>query len=998
MTITEAKETVSIDSTPKIQWQINGGSFENVPDFEQSYSKLIPGGKDIWYQSRYWKCGTEWARVGKNWQHPGFDTPSVRCFNVPEDGKIVLTGNVAKFHLVKNSDGVTVFIRHNDLELWKADLNGGDGKGVDYKLERTVQKGDRIRFVVDQKKQIFCDTTRWDPSIVYLTGSKKTYTASKAFYLGGPDPKPDDADLWSYQCELKDQYLMERYPENYGTDFSVMIQFEWLREDKIVPKDPNSFLTAAAKHFEKAARLKNDLKEEMDEKAFREEEAKWKDLEKQLKQIQSKALASSVSDKDLLRESELVYAAIRGAKRKLAFSNPLLDFGSLLFCKRQPTSYSHLVMQYFGWRARSGGGLFILKEPGKSLEINDVVQGGLPEGNYLEPKLSWDGKKIVFAYVDLKDGKKYDPYKVHFSDPDEGFYHIYTINLDGSGLKQLTKDSFDDITPNWLADGDIVFSSTRRLGYARCFWWGFGLRWQVYTIHRMKPDGSGIKQLSWHDTNEWFPAVSPNGQIIYARWDYIDRDAVTHQNLWSMRPDGTNPSAVWGNASPSPHCTFQAIPVPNSRKYVFTASAHHSLTGGSLVLLDPSAGVDGEQSLQRLTPEVPFPESETREIKEFYESPYPLSEKYFLTSYSPFKLEWEGSQPNKSNGLGIYLYDVFGNRELVYRDPAIGCTNAIPITARPVPPILASQLPKENVPDYGEMTITDVYQGLGNEIERGRIKEIRVFQILPKTTRDADNPAIGLAGEENARVILGHVPVEDDGSAYFRVPAETPVYLQVIDKDGFAYQTMRSLTYLQRGEKVSCTGCHETRESAAYSVNEGKPAVSGTERPKAMKRPASVIEPGPWGGRTFSYVEMIQPIWDKHCVKCHNDERTDGKINLTGTPIDQFTKSYYSLCRSKKEFWGDDGKDPQRLTKALVTRYGGRNTIQTAVPGGVYGALGSRLMKLLRDGHEKVKLSDREIRDIALWIDSNAVFYGVYDLEDQRRQLRGEKVPLPKIQ
>ena len=164
-----------------------------------------------------------------------------------------------------------------------------------------------------------------------------------------------------------------------------------------------------------------------------------------------------------------------------------------------------------------------------------------------------------------------------------------------------------------------------------------------------------------------------------------------------------------------------------------------------------------------------------------------------------------------------------------------------------------------------------------------------------------------------------------------------------------------------------------------------------------MKRSPSVIDPGRWGGKTFSYVEMIQPIWDKHCIECHNDKRTDGKIDLTGTPERQFTKSYYALCRSK-EFWGDNGKKPELLTKALVTRYGGRNTIQLPEPGGKYGALGSRFVTLLKNGHENVKLSDQEMRDIALWIDSNAVFYGVYDQKDQLRQLRGEKLPIPKIQ
>ncbi len=141
--------------------------------------------------------------------------------------------------------------------------------------------------------------------------------------------------------------------------------------------------------------------------------------------------------------------------------------------------------------------------------------------------------------------------------------------------------------PAWLPDGGIVFCSTRRRGYARCFGPQFSPRWHVYTLHRVQPDGSNLRTLSYHDTNEWFPTVAHNGLIVYARWDYIDRDAVTHQNLWATRPDGTNPVALWGNATPKPHCTFQAQPVPGSHKFLATASAHHSITAGSIVLVDP---------------------------------------------------------------------------------------------------------------------------------------------------------------------------------------------------------------------------------------------------------------------------------------------------------------------------------------------------------------------------------------------------------------------------
>ena len=75
-----------------------------------------------------------------------------------------------------------------------------------------------------------------------------------------------------------------------------------------------------------------------------------------------------------------------------------------------------------------------------------------------------------------------------------------------------------------------------------------------------------------------------------------------------------------------------------------------------------------------------------------------------------------------------------------------------------------------------------------------------------------------------------------------------------------------------------------------------------------------------------------------------------------------------------------------------------RNQVQVTPPGGQTGARGSRLMKLLRSGHEHVQLSSSELQRIAAWIDLNAIFYGVNLPADQARQLRGETVVMPEIQ
>lgn len=1091
--------------------------------------------EETWYESTFFQGAEQWLRVGKDWHHPGERGPSVRRFLAPADGTLTITGRVYKAH--RDGDGVRVAILHNQQRVWQHELEGKDGVGVDPNLPVAVKKGDTLRFLVDKRGGIACDTTHWDPRITYADG--RTFQASAAFAAnrqgaggwsyettadgrGAPDTpgtprlawfdaawalceKPlsageplvltsaaaqpcavlaDGQDAsgvvlafeaglpWRLHAQLATDgrltvrlivapadedtvarpaakglrlsraalgpysgtslaglQTLARWVADHGRsrtreslapevarlprsdspecslpvaavqtaarqagipelDFWAMIQQDWRRQDGIDILRPETCAAAIGRQVEKSRGLLAHLRARhgsprLDELAQR--------LEPLARQVESGA-----------GNPPAAYLKLRLLKREIALANPLLEFDQLLFCKRVPTSYSHLVMQFYGWRARPGGGLFVLDEPGRSLRCRDILDGRLETGCVLEPRLSYDGRRIVFSYVHCPDGPL-PPGEVSNEDPsDRNFYHVYEVGVDGSGLKQLTDGPFDDLMPCYLPDGGIAFVSTRRKGYARCFGAQFSTRWDVYTLHRMNGDGSNIRALSFHDTNEWFPAVSNAGQVLYARWDYIDRDAVTHQNLWASRPDGANPVALWGNATASPHCTFQLQPIPESTKIIFAASAHHSIAGGPITIVDPSVAADGPAALERITPEIPFPEAESRDIREYYTAPWPLSEDFYLVGYSPYPLVWEPGA-NPAHALGIYLLDRWGNRELLYRDPRIGSTNPCPLRPRRVPPVLPGGVAEDRFAgkggriletsamgsgvQYGEMVVADVYEGLG-DVPRGQIKELRIVQVFPKTTNIANIPPIGMAGEENGRAVLGTVPVEQDGSARFLVPAGKPVLFQALDEDGCAYQTMRSVTYVQPGEKVACIGCHEHRLTAP---------VSTLASPAALRRPASNIRPGPWDGRPFSYVEVVQPVLDQHCVRCHGGDKTEGKIDLTGALEGAFSRSYAALMQDDGAFW-QSGTNPDNAAKYLVPRFGARNQVQITPPGGLYGARGSRLMKLLRDGHEGVKLGADELRRVALWIDLNAIFYGVNLPDDQERIRRGELVGMPEVQ
>jgi len=673
----------------------------------------------------------------------------------------------------------------------------------------------------------------------------------------------------------------------------------------------------------------------------------------------------------------LLYHKVRSLSRSIALKNPLLAARPIVFMKRNRFACQmlHEYVAYFNqYGGAFGGGVFVLEEPGRSLTTRDLIAGRLPEGCYASLAMSYDARTAYFAFAGRTEKKP------AFGSPEQRYYHLFALDLGSGDLRQLSDGPYDDTDPCPLPDGGLALLSTRRGGYTRC-----NNPWEpiaVYTLHRMDADGKNLRALSFHETNEWHPSVLHDGRIVYTRWDYVDRSAANYHGLWAANPDGSNPVSLFGNYTSRINACFQPYAIPASQRILFVAGAHHADVGGCLVIvdparasLDPASGSDRFDGLEVLTPEVCFPEGDGKDggwPKSYFYSPWPLSENYFLVAFG------YGPMPGMSSGgkndtTGLYYFDRFGNLELLYRDPAIASMYPIPLVRRAVPPVVASTLDPA-LGDEGEFMLTDVTRSHFPLPADRAIRHLRIFQVLPKTTPAANDPRIGHANAESARMLLGTVPVEADGSAYFRAPARKPLYFQAVDADGRAAQSMRSVAYLQPGERRGCIGCHEPTGSAAAS-----------RRATAFTRGPSMIEPGPEGTRPFCYPRLVQPVLDRHCVACHDGTKGNDKSDLvlTGEPDGQFTRSYNNLKPYLRWYeWGGAS-----ITGA-VTR-----------PGRI-GADESRLTKILADATHapKLNLPAEDRQRLYIWLDGNVPFYGTYDKAEQQRQQSGQAVAVPSVQ
>lgn len=677
----------------------------------------------------------------------------------------------------------------------------------------------------------------------------------------------------------------------------------------------------------------------------------------------------SVSPPDALIDtgSEIVpLAALPGnspALRERLLSGAM-GFQEMIAVRRQAVHPSH-VYTYHEEGLAPGGGIYRLRFAPEGIETELLVDSS--DGVVLDLDLSHDAAEILFSW------------KRTMTEP----FQLFRIKTDGTDLRQVTDHPSNNFNAAWLPDGGIVFLSDRKPAYAYC--------WVTSTpiLYRCDADGENLLRLSANYLNDFTPSVMPDGRILYARWEYVDRPAIPIQSLWAMRPDGTGLEGVFGNRVLSPATFMEAHVVPGGNRILCVMTAHNGPCRGAVGLIDPRLGGNAQEAIRNLTPEVGIgkvDEGDGNQVRGPYESPYPLDDRFFVCS--------------DGGALELRDFDMTGFAVLMEPEGSLGWFQARPVRERPwatTMPLTLPQTPADENPvcagthgvtGWADLILQDVYIGLEPAVARGSVAEIAVVQEVEKSQwADVGSRAFGFqfpvvsSGATYApKRLWGYATVEPDGSAHFQVPAGVPLYFMAVDHEGRAHQRMRTFTHLMPGERQSCVGCHADRNSAA-------PPLSRV-RPLAAERPAQSLREPDWGVAGFSYPHIVQPVLDRHCVTCHNALDPPAGLDLTGDYTDFFSVSYDALVRrgTGAEDWTIGGFSPAQMGRSPYTSwiptYNGMESNILEIRPGAWGALASRLAEVVISGHPddqgepRVRLTPAERRRVFTWLDLNVPYYG----------------------
>ncbi len=708
-----------------------------------------------------------------------------------------------------------------------------------------------------------------------------------------------------------------------------------------------------------------------------------------LRALRDRCSNHAASDPDGLSGYRQLWLEARRQLRCIVLANPAVNFEQLVFVKQFAPHTVRNITRSYSWKHKPGGDICILPSLREDVPVREVLQGEIGPGYVWGLDLWWDADRVVFGYarqpnwppvvdtanVTIEGRNVFQLRQEH--EP----LHLFEVSLGDSSIRQLTDSPYwSDFEPTYCANGDIVFASDRCGRAAEC-----GNDTYDHTnpnLYILPADGSDPRK--WTDSKDIdrYPHSLDDGRIAYTHWEYQERHFMEVHAPWTARPDGTMADALFKHHMRAPCGLRDTRSIPGSNKLVSIATGHHTFAYGPVTIVDSAQGMNNEAGLRIVTPGVKpqegamagtaVAEGGVVDRGGLYQTPWALSEKCFLASYAYARPNCTAPAGADSNGFAIYLIDVYGNRELLHRDPVLSCTFPIPLRKRPKP-AMVSDVRTESI-GHATCYVADVYDGLV-DIPRGTIRYLRISQHVGwpfDAQRGQMDYILGNAGSRHIDFqswspvrVIGTVPVESDGSASFNIPADTGLYFQALDERHMEIRRMRSIVSLKAGEVRGCTGCHE---SAGWTPTPNMASL------QALQRAPDPPTPPAWGSdKLLGYEWLVQPILDRHCTRCHDRESPDGNIDLTATRAED------GLYQSFRTMFGrlPGTNETGRVLVSCSDRFSNADVSKPKQ----FGSHKSPLVQVLLEDslhREEVKLSDHEWISLVTWIDANAPYHDAF--------------------
>ncbi len=627
-------------------------------------------------------------------------------------------------------------------------------------------------------------------------------------------------------------------------------------------------------------------------------------------------------------------------KRTLMLANPLLDIDKIVAARYKLGVNARKAMAPdLGTQANNWSNQQSTRREGFDADIielsnlrNDIktrtVYKPGSSASIADLKLHWNGDKVMFT--SLMPDKR---------------WNVFEIKLDGTGYKPLvetTEPELEFYDGTWLPDGRIIANAN--IGYqgVPCVSGSD----PVGNMVLYNPENKNMRRLTFDQDANWNPVIMHNGRVMYTRWEYTDLTHYFSRIVMHMNPDGTDNRALFGSGEMFPNSTFDIQPLPgHSSAFVGIISGHHGIArSGRMLLFDPTKARKG---IKGIIQEIPYrnrpviPEIKDELVNGVWPQfvkPTPLNDSYFLVS----------AKLNPQDLWGLYLVDVFDNVTCLMKEEGQGFISPILVQKANIPPAIPDRV-KLNEKE-ATVFIQDIYEGEGlRGVPRGTIKELRIhgYEYAYLYT-ESDHYAMGIQSGWDIKRLLGTVPVEEDGSAIFKVPANTPISIQPLDEDGAAVQWMRSWFTGMPGEIVSCVGCHEDQNQIPIP----KRVIASQRAPRNLTAPEGVV-------RSFTYDLEVQPVLDRACIACHTGE---GKA--------------FDLRGGKKD---KRGYSTSYLNLHPYTHRQGPEADMVVLQPYEYHPNTSELIRILKKGHFNVSLTDKEWKVLYNWIDYNVPDKGYFD-------------------